>query len=241
MDGKTKKLFLLSILLGIITAALIYWQLTVIEEGKGKASMASIVVAKQDITQKTLVTAEMLDNIKVPKELKLDSSMTKKEDVVGQYAKIDLVKGQQILLSHITSDKKELPLSYQLEANQRAITIAVNEVQSVNGAINPGDRVDIIATYTKGVAAAEADITSTVLQNILVLDNPKKMVSEGNNSQVATLTFSVRPDQAQVLVLADEKGSVRLSLREANDERFVELHNETPYKTLSHEHPLKGR
>ncbi len=234
MDGKTKKLLFVSIIFGLVTAGLIYWQLNVMEQGKDKEILVPIVVAKEDIASKTQVKPEMIEIIKVPEELKIDESLSKKEDVVGKYAKVNFIKGQQILLSQVTGDIKHLPLSYGLEPNHRAVTIAVNEVQSVNRAIVPGDRVDIITTYNKGVAAAEADITSTVLQNILVLDNDIKTAAGENASQVATLTFSVWPDQAQVLVLADEKGSVRLSLREAKDQRFVELPNETPYKTLSH-------
>jgi Flp pilus assembly protein CpaB len=108
----------------------------------------------------------------------------------------------------------------------RAVSVGLDPVVGVAGFIRPGDHVDVIATFTIG----EGTVTKTILQDVeLLATGTQASVREsgrgGNDtaksSDQPNATLLVLPTQAERLVLADEKGKIRLSLRRADDKAFA--------------------
>jgi len=117
----------------------------------------------------------------------------------------------------------------------RAVTVAIDPVVGVAGFLEPGDRVDVIATFEIG----EVTVTRTVLQNIKLLAigttataaKPKRPPAEGEEAQVEAAeereqpnaTLAVDPEQAQTLILSDARGKLRLALRRKFEEQYIAL------------------
>jgi pilus assembly protein CpaB len=97
----------------------------------------------------------------------------------------------------------------------RAVSVRVNDVVSVAGFVQPGTRVDVLATGGEGGNGRQ---TTTVLENVLVLAVGKSLDRNVSDAQTApVITLAVSPDDAQKLALVSQEGRIQLSLRNPVD------------------------
>ena len=118
------------------------------------------------------------------------------EVLVGSVARQVLPAGVPIARSAIVQPGDRGFLAAVLPKGKRAITIPISEVAGLNGLVLPGDRVDIILTYTVIAEGngAERDIqaSETVLKNLRVLAHrpalpaPGRPRSDGDGEAEAT-------------------------------------------------------
>jgi Flp pilus assembly protein CpaB len=104
----------------------------------------------------------------------------------------------------------------RVPAGMRAVSIHVVDSTGVVAMIHPGNRVDIHAIGNQDSSAAQL---RTVLQNIEVLTNNAKtdQVQGQGRSSSQVVTVLVKPEQAELLALADSAARVRLALRNSAD------------------------
>jgi Flp pilus assembly protein CpaB len=153
---------------------------------------SAAVVAAQDISAGTEITAEMVEVKTVPDDLLISGVYDDTDVVVGDVAKVAIAQGEQI-----NSDKLGLlvpdGLTGVLAPGQRAMAIEVDQATAVGGLLLPGDHVDIIATYVVDVAPGLGDDfdilrTETILQDIEVLSvaqEAQEPVAQGESSSTA--------------------------------------------------------
>jgi pilus assembly protein CpaB len=98
----------------------------------------------------------------------------------------------------------------------RAVSVRVNDVVSVAGFVQPGTRVDVLATGGEGGGGRQ---TTTVLENVAVIAVGKSLDrSASTEAQTApVITLLVSPDDAQKLALVSQEGRIQLSLRNPLD------------------------
>jgi pilus assembly protein CpaB len=206
---KNKVLLFIAIGLGLISALLTYNYLSGIE-AKQHVEMVDVVVANTKISANTEIRASMLAWKKIPKESLHPDAVQQLQDLQGRITAADIVAGEQVLWSRLLPKGAVPGLAYNIPKDKRAVTVAVNEVIGVAGFIKPGDRVDVLATF-----ANEPPITTTVLQNVMVLAISQDMTSDIEPAAVisTSVTFALSPNQAEQLVLAESLGAIRLSLR----------------------------
>jgi pilus assembly protein CpaB len=91
-------------------------------------------------------------------------------------------------------------------------------VASVAGFVLPGMRVDVLVTGKP--PGGEGDMTSTSLQNMLVLSAGTTLQPDarGNAIQAPTVTLLATPEQAETLTLANSDGRIQLVLRNSSDQ-----------------------
>jgi len=118
-------------------------------------------------------------------------------------------------------------LARTIQKMQRGLSLSVDLTSSVSGMIRPNDHVDIIGTFRfpadeKG--AALDTVTLTILQNVTVLAVGQQMASVaataagGERSRsYSTVTLAVTPKEAEMLVFAQQKGSITFTLRNPGD------------------------
>jgi len=104
-----------------------------------------------------------------------------------------------------------------VQEGMRAITISVDTIGGLNGALVPGSHVDILTSVKEG----DKIVTKTLLQNIQVASvganpNAPAKLGDGGNSGIP-VTVVVNPQQAQKLTLASSLGQFHLTLRNFND------------------------
>jgi len=99
----------------------------------------------------------------------------------------------------------------------RAVSVRVNDVVSVAGFVQPGTRVDVLATGNE--AGSGGRQTTTVLENVAVIAVGKSLDrSNSTDAQTApVITLLVSPDDAQKLALVSQEGRIQLSLRNPLD------------------------
>jgi pilus assembly protein CpaB len=101
-------------------------------------------------------------------------------------------------------------LAAVLSPGLRAITIPINETNSIAGLLFPGDRVDLIVTHDVG----SRRVSETVMTNIRVLAvDARTQAVNGQPGVGRTVTIEVTPKQAESVIVARGIGSFSLALR----------------------------
>ena len=120
-------------------------------------------------------------------------------------------------------------LSADIKKQMRAVSINCAGAASVSGMVKPNDHVDVIGTFdlsdpTKASGPkAKSLVTSTILQNVLVLATGKQTAKMKGQEAVAyaTVTLEVTPREAEMLAFAEQiKGRLVLTLRNRNDMHY---------------------
>ena len=92
----------------------------------------------------------------------------------------------------------------------------VNDVVGVAGFLLPGNHVDVVAAYRDGPDTR----SETVVQNVKVLAVDQTASTDKNEPVVVrAVTLEVTPPDAEKLVLAEQRGSIQLALRNPRRQR----------------------
>lgn len=222
---RPKSLILLVLALGCGLVASIGINQVMANRGAGTPSdsveTTPIFVALGEIGIGDPLTAEMLKLEEWPKTKVPAGAMSKLEDVEGRRCKQRFYPGEPILEAKLLApgEKGQSPTDL-IPKGYRVVSIRVDAVSSSSGMILPGDRVDVLVhvaeNQSKGIHQAR---TQTFLQNVKVfaIDD---LFSRNDESAVSAKTISllVTPDQAELVMLATQLGSVQLVMRSAADE-----------------------
>ena len=129
-------------------------------------------------------------------------------------------KGDFILPDKLAAEDAGAGLPSMIPPGMRAVSVRVNDVVSVAGFVQPGTRVDVLATGLPGTGN-EAQ-TDTVLENVAVIAVGRSLLDRvvtGETQNAAVITLLVSPDDAQRLTLASQEGRIQLALRNPLDTR----------------------
>lgn len=147
------------------------------------------------------------------------------ELLAGSVARQVLPAGVPIARTAVVQPGERGFLAAVLPAGKRAVSIPIGEVGGLSGLVLPGDRVDIILTYSiSGDAiAAERDVraSETVMRNVrvLALDQRLAQIAPGEElpPMARTATLEVTPREAEVITLATTLGDLSLVLNALRD------------------------
>ncbi|HZX65417.1 MAG TPA: Flp pilus assembly protein CpaB, partial [Myxococcales bacterium] len=141
-----------------------------------------------------------------------------KDDPVGQRLRAPVKAGDPILASHFEG-VKEIDLSAMVNPRGRAVTIDVQERNAVGLWVKPNDHVDVIGSFRD--AQTQSLRTVTLLQNVVVLATGKVNAATPpageQDRRYTTVTLLVLPEEAEILTLAQETGTLTLLLRNPED------------------------
>ncbi|MFW5878507.1 MAG: Flp pilus assembly protein CpaB [Myxococcota bacterium] len=186
-------------------------------------TLVYVVTAARDVPEGTVLEMDMIQQSPIPEQF-VTGSVVRPDSVnyvVGQKVMVPLQAGDPILWSHFESTRGAEMLSTMVQKQGRAITIAVDEIASVGGWVRPNDHVDIIGTFRD--PDSRDLMTVTLLQNMIVLATGNitgstniNLLSEGDR-KYNNVSFLVLPEEAEILTLAAELGTLTLSLRNPED------------------------
>jgi hypothetical protein len=98
----------------------------------------------------------------------------------------------------------------------------VDEVSDIAGFVLPHTRVDVLVSVTGDTATGGKTMSKTVLQNVEVLAVAQEIEKTKDEPQVVkVVTLLVSPQEAERLALASREGSLRLAMRNYNDNKIV--------------------
>lgn len=217
---KGKKFFLLSLVLAIVAAGVVFNYLTEIEkQSKSAANLVPVYVANTEIPARTKIDDSMVSVIEISKDAVHLDAVTDKAALLGAYTQDRVVAGEQILASRLALENSKTGLSYKVSQGHRAVTVPVNNVSGVAGYILPGDYVDAIVTIDpSGGDERQSVITTVVSDNIRVLASGQYTYEQDSELLVVeTVTLDVPADSVTAVIQASERGSLRLVLRPVGD------------------------
>lgn len=184
--------------------------------GDGEQQMVDVIVAAQDIPFGQVIESQKLTTIAWPKEalpagIYTDyGKLLPSTGIEPRRARRAITQGELILTSKVSDFGEKVTIVQTLGPNHRAMAIKVNAETGVGGFVTPGDRVDILLTQGRN----EDLKTVTILQNARVIGVDQAADEQIDSPEVArTVTVEVTPEEGQRLALAQEAGTLSLTLR----------------------------
>lgn len=231
------------------------------------SSMKDAIVVTEDIAPDTVLDERVLQRVQVPARYLQPQAASDIGEVVGRVTAVPIPAGAQVLGPSLLGARRTA-LAFEVPRGQRAVTIAISDITGVGGMVEPGNFVDILGTFEYGKPigeqnghiqyADERTEVKTMMQNVPVLavnhehvrDRPVPRASTepppdetpAAGQSISNVTVLVNPAQVQELILAQQVGTLTLSLRAASDKgEAVNVAPLDPFGLLKMTVPLKPR
>jgi pilus assembly protein CpaB len=201
---------------GLLVSFTVYNRLQFFAGSGGRERGAQVAVAADNIEVGTKLAPKDIRLVTLPQSAVPANAYTTAGQVVGRGAILPMSKGEFLMPGKLAALNAGAGLPSMIPPGMRAVSVRVNDVVSVAGFVQPGTRVDIMATGSQGGNDRQ---TMTVLENVAVIAVGKSLdnnaAPEAQNASVITLLVS--PDDAQKLALVSQEGRIQLSLRNPLD------------------------
>ena len=161
----------------------------------------------------------------------LEIPWERRSDVIGSPLRAGVRRGDILTWRDFKQvfTKERTGLPAQTRSGWRAVSIPVSSVTSVSGLIRPNNFVDVIGTFHFPDARGDSSldtVTMTILQRVKVLATGTDIgYAQQNGSQNASVaarsysavTLELTPKEVEMIIFAQQKGSLTLSLRSYED------------------------
>lgn len=221
MDRRFLTVLGVSLVFALVVSS-IFYQMTSRSSGAPKkaerSEMRDLVVSTQPLAVGMSIKPPNVKVVKVSSESFPKGAFSKVEEVIDRPVISNILLEEAILEGRLAARGSGLGLAPVIPVGMRAVTVAVNEVIGLAGFVLPGMRVDVLVTGTP--PGGQGRMTSTVLQNMLVLSAGQAMQADARGQPITapTVTLLVTPDQAETLTLAGTEGRIQLVLRNGGDQ-----------------------
>ena len=235
--GKTPLLIALVLAVGAAGGAKVYLarERARIQEGW---NLVPVVVAAQDIAEGTVLDFDMISQRNIPEQF-VSGSVIKPENanyVVGQKVSVSIQQGDPLLWSQFNTMKGFEGLSNLVTKRARGVSINVSTNQAVAQWVRPNDHVDVLGTMHD--PKTQESMTLTLLQNVVVLATGQitgqtnyNLLPEDKRS-FSNVTLLLLPEEAEIIVLAQNMGQLYLTLRNPEDITIQEERGRATLETL---------
>ncbi len=207
----------LALAVGLLVSLTVYKQLRTFAGSSNNERGVPVVVAADNIQVGVKLEAHDVRVITLPQSAVPPGAFSDPSKVLKRGAILPLSKGEFILSSKLAALEAGAGLPSMIPQGMRAVSVRVNDVVSVAGFVQPGTRVDVLATGNQG--SGNDRQTTTVLENVAVIAVGKSLDRNAPaDAQTApVITLLVSPDDAQKLALVSQEGRIQLSLRNPLD------------------------
>jgi pilus assembly protein CpaB len=194
-----------------------------------RQELVDVVVAKRDLRRGETIGPDTMAVRPLPADWAPSAALTpaRFEAAAGARLLVPMRAGEPLLPTAFASPDSS-GISARVRPGIRAMTIAVDEVNSLSGMLQPGDRIDLLLSVRPvpvgGVVQPE--ITRTVMQDVAVLATGRQSRVAAQDEAVlprpyTSITVEVDPEQAQKLVVAQRSGKLTAVLRNPDDRQPV--------------------
>lgn len=190
-----------------------------IEARASEVDTVQVLVAKASLPAGASISAETVAVREIPRAWAHSGAI-----MPDQYSRAESLAlahpaaaGEPILWAQLEG-RRTPTFSARLAPGQRAVTVPVDEISSLSGMVEPGDRIDIVVSARNGTR----NFTFTLLQNVPVLAtgshaDPDARSSDGTVRGFTTITLDTAPEDAKRVIAAREIGRVTALLRAPGD------------------------
>ena len=216
MSSRTLTLVALSLVMGLGAA----WMANNWLSGRLNATpddnMQGVVVAAVEIPFGTMVEAQHLSLVRMPKATAPDDAFDAVDKVTGKIATFPMLRGDILRGARLAEHLGGSTLASLIETDKRAVAVRVDDVVGVAGFLLPGNRVDVLAT--KRVGSNNSAESKTILEDLRVLAVDQTSSTDKTQPVVVrSVTLEMTSEEAEVLVKAMAEGRLQLALRNPLD------------------------
>ena len=221
MDRRFITVLGVSLVFALVVSS-VFYQMTARSSGTSKkvetSDQKDVVVTARPLGVGVMVKPADVKIVKMPASAFPKGGFSKVEDVLDRPVISNILLEEPILEGRLAAKGSGLGLAPTIPVGMRAVTVRVNDVASVSGFVLPGMRVDVLVTGRP--PTSDGDMTSTVLQNMLVLSAGTTIQPDarGQAIQAPTVTLLATPEQSETLTLAGNEGRLQLVLRNSSDQ-----------------------
>ncbi|MGI8743485.1 MAG: Flp pilus assembly protein CpaB [Bryobacteraceae bacterium] len=177
----------------------------------------SVVIAAKKLPRGAVLVASDVQVTEVRGRTAFGSSFSRPEEVIGSTV-IDAVGERQVLTKSALVSPNSTE-SGNVPTGMRGVTIHVFESGGVLALLRPGSKVDIQAISDRNTSSADPHtVLRTILQNIEVLSTNLQPEPVALHFSAPTVTVLVRPEDCDLVAVADAGARLRLVLRNRVDE-----------------------
>jgi pilus assembly protein CpaB len=190
------------------------------------ARNVQVVVASLDLPLGTKIEQGEIKMTRWSADSLPDGAYTDPKQVIGSYVKNSMVANEPIVQAKLfTGDKTAGVMPLLIPFGMRAVSVPVDEVSDIAGFVLPHTRVDVLVATQGGEGgggAADKAFSKVVLQNVEVLAVAQEVEQKKDEPQIVkVVTLLVTPQEAERLALASHAGTLRLAMRNYNDNKIV--------------------
>ena len=220
MDRRFLTVLGVSLVFALVVSS-VFYQMTSRGSGPKKpeaGDMKDVVVATRPLGNGVMVKPADVKLMKVSQDSYPKGAFTKVEEVLDRPVVSNILLDEPLLEGRLAVKGSGLGLAPTIPVGMRAVTVRVNDVAGAAGFVLPGLRVDVLVTGHP--PSGDSNMTTTVLQNVLVLSAGQAMQADARGSpvSVSTVTLLVTPADAETLTLANGEGRIQLILRNSSDD-----------------------
>jgi pilus assembly protein CpaB len=232
--GKTP--LLIAVVLGVI-AVVVAWRairMRELEVTRGW-QLQDVIVAGADLQPGAFLQNDSVAVDKMPRKFIYESVLVPAdmEVALGREVIVPIKRGEPIHWYQLQGIRSLERLSKAVRKRGRAVSMDVNERSSVGLWVRPNDHVDVLGTFRD--TNSNQMVAVTLLQNVIILATGQTTAATQtarSENSYGTVTLLVLPEEAEILVLAQELGTLYLSLRNAEDISIFEERARTTISTL---------
>lgn len=186
--------------------------------------MVAIVVAKRELARGETIDPAKLAVRDIPRTYLAPGTVLPEriDEFIGARLNAPLQPGEPLLQAALEGADVGT-FAAKVPAGVRAFTVVVDEVNSLSGMLQPGDRIDLLLSARlpgTPTTPSPPELTRTFLQDIKVLATGRQVRPGGDDKagrSYGAITVEVTPDQAARLVVAQRNGKLSAVLRNPRD------------------------
>ncbi|MGA7870914.1 MAG: Flp pilus assembly protein CpaB [Candidatus Binatus sp.] len=187
------------------------------------AHNVEVVVAAYDLPLGTKIEPGEVKMARWSADSIPEGAYTDPKQVIGSYVKNSFVANEPVVQAKLfTGDKTAGVMPLLIPFGMRAVSVPVDEVSDVAGFVLPHTRVDVLVATQGGEGGGEKAFSKVILQNVEVLAVAQEVEEKKDEPTVVkVVTLLVTPQESERLALASHTGTLRLAMRNYNDNKIV--------------------
>ncbi len=221
---KRQKIFVLLAGVAAMLASIMVYSALKRREAEVQRAMAhnvQVLVAAHDLPLGSKVEPDSVKMTRWSADSVPQGAYTDPKQVFGSFVKNSMVANEPIVQAKLfTGDKTAGVMPLLIPFGMRAVSVPVDEVSDIAGFVLPHTHVDVLVAINGG--ASDKPFSKVVLQNIEVLAVAQEVeMKKDEPTLVKVVTLLVSPQEAERLSLASREGTLRLAMRNYNDNKIV--------------------
>lgn len=186
-------------------------------EARHRGATVEVVVARRQMNKGQALAADSVALRTVPKDFAHSNALTQENfaRAAGRTLAYDVQPGEMLLAS-LLQPTRPPTFSARVDNGRRAMTVAVDEINSLSGLLDPGDLIDLLVSLDR----RGKKVALPLLLGVQVIATGQRLADDpltGERRQYATVTLDLTPSQASALIAGREGGKLTALLRNPQD------------------------